>query len=123
MKNGAKAPGKWWLKNKYWKQYHAIIKKAVHRRKPLPTGEYEVHHIIPVSLGGKHFGMVPLSFEEHFHVHVELLPNIVVGANRQRKMVHAKWRFVTSLQHRGRITPKVYAEAKNDCNPKLSAND
>jgi hypothetical protein len=75
-----------YLENKYTKWYESITNKAKDRTLPMP---YEVHHIIPKSLGGSNRkdNLVKLTSHEHIICHI-LLTKMLTGANRA-KMIYA----------------------------------
>lgn len=56
----------------YVKRYNLLIERAQERI--CPDGYYEVHHIIPTSLGGSshQHNLVKLTLKEHRHAHMLL---------------------------------------------------
>lgn len=86
------------------------------KQKPNNTGYvyYEVHHIVPKSLGGnnKKANLVLLTAKEHFRCHY-LLIDFVVGNDRS-KMCNALWRMVhgNNGQRRELVDPETYEMLK-----------
>jgi hypothetical protein len=72
------------IKNKYYHWYYQIIDKA--RKRGIPEGYYERHHIIPKCMEGTNdwWNIVNLTFREHFLVHW-LLTKMTSG-DAKRKM-------------------------------------
>lgn len=75
------------IKNKYHAWYFNIIKKA--QLRSIPEKNYEVHHIVPRSLGGSNNSdnLVHLTLREHLIVHL-LLTKITSGEH-QTKMLYS----------------------------------
>ena len=75
---------------KYLITYYAIINRAIKRD---IDDVYEIHHIIPRSMGGsnKKENLVKLTPREHFICH-KILVKITEGDNR-KKMSYALWRM------------------------------
>lgn len=99
------------IENKYTKWYFNIVKK----NRYFLNGEYfEVHHIIPKSLGGLDdiTNKVSLTAREHFICHL-LLTKMVSGQD-QRKMIHAI-NLMRRLKKHVYITSKTYEIIKKLC--------
>lgn len=105
-----------YLDNKYTKLYYTIIQNATNR--PIQsTVYYEVHHIIPKSLGGDNssYNLVRLTAREHLICHL-LLTKMTEGTHRA-KMITAVWAMTNlsnSLQDRCKLTPRQYARVRED---------
>lgn len=99
--------------NKYYKWYNNII-AAARIRKELPD-YYELHHIVPRSLGGTdvYENLVNLSAREHFICHY-LLTKFTIG-NDYHKMVYAcqGMRRMSDYQDRY-INSRLYAVIKKE---------
>jgi hypothetical protein len=96
------------LENKYTSWYNNIVNNAKQREL---TGYYEIHHIIPKSLGGSNLkeNLVKLTAKEHFICHL-LLTKMYNGADKN-KMIHAAWAMTTlenTNQQRYKINSKTY---------------
>ena len=89
-----------YLQNKYSKCYFNIIERARARELEKP---YEVHHIVPRSIGGSNDSnnLVKLTPREHFIVHW-LLTKMLSNSPEQKKMFHAFSAFamISSNQNR-----------------------
>lgn len=87
--------------SKYYKLYNKLITRA--RSKTIYNEAYEVHHIIPKSLGGSNNpdNLVKLTFREHYICH-KLLTKFTAGVDKQ-KMVYALWMLTRSNKHHNRI--------------------
>lgn len=102
------------LENKYTSYYNNIINNAKTRSL---HGYYEVHHIIPKSLGGSNSkeNLVKLTAREHFICHL-LLTKMYEGSDKN-KMIHAAWAMATlenSNQQRYKITSKIYESLRRE---------
>lgn len=78
------------LGNKYTRWYNALMSRAKSRGETvIPTKYVELHHILPLSLGGtnENFNLVPLTAREHFLAHL-LLTKMTTGLAK-RKMSYA----------------------------------
>lgn len=105
------------LENKYTKYYLNIIENAKSHNRSKSNDYYELHHIIPKSLGGsnKKDNLILLTAKEHFICHL-LLPKMFekhsVGYN---KMLHAIILFKGSNEHQIRyFNSKLYENVKKD---------
>lgn len=80
----------------YRKIYLQIIYRAKYR--PIPKTYYEMHHILPRSLGGKDdkMNLVPLTAREHFICHWLLVKMYNKGSKERHKMLYAFWRMQSS---------------------------
>ena len=89
------------LNNRYKKFYDELI-ETCKARKAIKTDFYEIHHIVPRSLGGddSETNLVKLTPREHYHAHL-LLSKIYLGAE-QIKMVHAL-RMMSGLTRSKRV--------------------
>lgn len=102
------------LPNQYTEEYFQLIKTALEREID-PDIFYEVHHIIPKSIGGNNDAdnLVKLTPKEHFIAH-DLLTEMVEGANKA-KMTYAFWTManVRNLHQKYRYipTPEEYEKA------------
>lgn len=93
-----------YLSNKYTRWYNQIISNATNRGSP--NTYFEIHHIIPKSLGGTNqkSNLVKLTAREHFICH-RLLTKMVTG-EQQIKMIYAVWRMaVKGADFQDRYTP------------------
>ena len=97
--------------NRYTKMYEELI-ETCKNRKPLKTEFYEIHHIVPRSLGGTDdpSNLVKLTPREHFHAHL-LLAKISVGAG-QIKMIHALQMMSGINKNKNVINSRQYNTAK-----------
>jgi len=86
----------------YQKQYNNLIKKR--KNNILKDCYYEIHHILPKSLGGKENkeNLVKLTAREHWIAH-KLLSKIYGG-----KMNYALWRMCNSKKYDKIITSREY---------------
>lgn len=98
--------------NRYSKMYEELI-ETCKNRKPLKTDFYEVHHIIPRSLGGTDDAdnLVKLTPREHYHAHL-LLAKISVGSG-QIKMGQALRMMSGINKNKKIINSRQYNTAKN----------
>jgi len=90
----------------YNKLYSRFIESRPLRSKETESG-YEVHHILPVSLGGakyKKANLIKLTCREHFIAH-RILAKMYRG-NKKYKMIHALKRMCDPT--RFRITARTY---------------
>jgi hypothetical protein len=73
--------------SKYTKTYFKLIHNSLNR--PLPIDYFEMHHIVPKSLGGNDdkSNLVALTAREHFIAHI-LLTKMLIGPSKY-KMVRA----------------------------------
>src|SRR5882672_4149287 len=57
------------LNNKYKRWYYQIVNRA--RKRGVPEGYFEKHHVIPRCMGGKNdfWNIVNLTYREHYIVH------------------------------------------------------
>ena len=92
------------IKNKYFKVYYSIIN---HARSTNIMGLFEIHHIIPKSLGGSNDAdnLVKLTYRQHFICH-RLLTKMTTGKDKS-KMEYAMWRMVNSKHYV--ISSKLYS--------------
>ena len=110
--------------NKYVRWYDSIIQKAdsLHRKKY--AGQYyELHHIIPKSLGGSNDkdNLVLLTAKEHFICH-HLLTKFMINENKS-KMQFAFWNLLNGWgKHRTpfKITSRLYQTIKEDISKLIS---
>lgn len=82
------------IDNKYTKAYYSVVEKARSQVRKKGSGVYyELHHIVPRSLGGDNTkkNLVLLTSKEHYICHL-LLPKMLDGKNRV-KMVYAFFRM------------------------------
>jgi hypothetical protein len=82
------------LNNSFTDEYYSIINNAASQARIKQDGVYyEIHHIIPKSMGGTNdkSNLVALTAKEHYRVH-QLLVNMTTGKNRS-KMINAFWFF------------------------------
>jgi hypothetical protein len=85
------------MQNKYQKYYDSIINYR--KEQPVLNGYYEVHHIIPKSLGGSNNkdNLVTLTAREHLIVH-KLLKKITfilfgIESKQYKSMTYALWQM------------------------------
>lgn len=85
------------MQNKYQKYYDSIINRR--REQIISSGYYEMHHIIPKSLGGSNLNinLIALTAREHLVVH-KLLRKITLieyGSNSKqyKSMTYALWQM------------------------------
>jgi hypothetical protein len=71
-------------KNKYYRWYDAIIKKAVSENRTYDSSYHEYHHALPDCLGGKE--LVVLTFKEHYICHW-LLTKFSIGEAHYKMIV------------------------------------
>lgn len=99
--------------------YEKIYKDLVESRKLLDRNKkdgtyYEIHHILPKSLGGSNDkdNLVFLTAKEHFVAHL-LLTHFLKGKDRS-KMVYALWRLATSRSsvRKETFSSRTYETAK-----------
>jgi hypothetical protein len=100
------------LENKYTKYYNQIINSAKNR---IVKGYYEIHHIIPRSLGGNNLkeNLVKLTAREHFICHLLLTKMYIDDA--KNKMIYAAWAMATlenSNQKRYKINSRTYEQLR-----------
>lgn len=78
------------IENKYTRAYYTIINKAL--QDTSREGYYEIHHILPKSLGGSHepFNLVKLNAKEHYIAHL-LLTKMCIDSTHTNKMIYALW--------------------------------
>ncbi len=117
------------IENKYTKYYYAIIehgqsRNLLSRKKAKDElGYVELHHIIPISLGGSNNkeNTVYLTAKEHYICH-HLLTKMVTGVN-YHKMIKAAHCMVRSGTHQSRykITATVFARLRKDAATSHSA--
>lgn len=92
------------MQSKYYRIYCSIVLRAITRdfrpRYDNKIGEFERHHVLPMSLGGNrgYSNTVVLSTREHFIVH-QLLPKFVVSKDAIHKMKIAAFRLAN--KHKG----------------------
>lgn len=102
------------LNNKYKKWYDLIVKRAGNR---LLEGYYEIHHILPKSLGGNDLNnnLVKLTAREHFICHL-LLTKMVEGNNKYKMIKAAKIMSVghSTGQQRYKVTNRIYSLLKEN---------
>lgn len=103
------------MKTNIKKWYDTIVLFALSRS----IENYEIHHIIPKSLGGsdESFNLVKLSPKEHFVCH-HLLCKFTTGFAK-RKMSYALWMMTTNNNYTNRkLTAKMFSVARKhyvDC--------
>lgn len=88
------------INNKYKNWYYSIIDNA--RTRILEDATHtEIHHVIPLSLGGTNdkLNLVRLTVKEHVLVH-RLLTKFLIGVEKA-KMMHAYFRMITG--HQGKM--------------------
>jgi hypothetical protein len=98
------------IENKYSSWYFAIVK---HYQNDPPIEQYEVHHIIPKSLGGNNdtSNLVKLPCKAHFICH-HLLTKMTDGIANS-KMTYAYSLFIHTSKNRGiKVTASQYAKVK-----------
>ena len=80
--------------------------------RPLINGYTEVHHIIPISIGGTNdkSNLVALTAKEHFICHA-ILPNMVLDEHK-KKMNYAFWRMANATGKRYTPSSRIYELAK-----------
>ena len=105
-----------YLANKYSSWYYSIIQSAKFR-KIEKNLYFEIHHIIPKSLGGTNLAdnLVKLTPKEHYICH-RLLTKMTENLDR-RKMIYALWCMVNvknSFQKRYRVSARQYALIKQE---------
>lgn len=95
------------IKNKYFKLYYSIIN---HARQTNDIGLFEIHHIIPKSLGGLNDpnNLVKLTYRQHFICH-RLLTKMTTGKDKS-KMEYAMWRMVNTKHYI--INSKLYSHLR-----------
>lgn len=103
------------IKNKYYKAYKAIIKKAKCEDRVKGNGRYfESHHILPKSVYPQYRlnkrNLVLLTAKEHFVCHHVLTK--CVEDKHKPGMTLALWRMVHAEQHSQCITATVYSVIK-----------
>lgn len=95
------------IQNKYFKWYYDLVHKARNR---ILMNDYEVHHIIPKSLGGSDApeNLIRVTYYEHFICH-RMLVRFTEGLDKQ-KMTYALW----GMSHRSGqpLNAKSYAILK-----------
>ena len=114
------------IKNKYYYWYYSIINNAKLKNRKKGTIHYEVHHIIPTSLGGSNYkdNLVLLTGKEHCTCH-HLLTKFTVGKD-QSKMNYAWWGMVNAwgrAKSNVKITNRVYAKLKEAIAKQISENN
>lgn len=109
------------LENKYTKWYYSIIKTA---RVCVPECYTEVHHIVPVSLGGSNDtdNLVKLTAKQHFICHLLLTKMFKLGSFEYYKMLHAfcmmDWKVGNS--HMARYTSRIYIKQRQQFSEYMS---
>lgn len=100
------------LENRYSKIYERFITKC-RLRKGIKGDFYEVHHIVPKSIGGNNdrTNLIKLTPREHFFAH--LLLSKMYDGESQIKMAHALRMMSGISRAKKRITSKSYELAKN----------
>jgi hypothetical protein len=95
------------IENKYFKWYNNIIHSAQNR---LIESEYETHHIVPRSMGGKDVdeNLVRLTLKEHLVCHL-LLTKFTYGENRSKMLFAAN--MMTNF---GKYNSKSYSSLKKE---------
>lgn len=101
----------------YLKHYIKLIRKAEKRN--LETNYFEKHHVFPLSIFGKNFRVVKLTFREHFVAHL-LLSKIYTkryGINHQftRNMNMAIHRMIYSNEKKCVFSSHYYELARKAC--------
>lgn len=103
--------------NKYTTWYYSIIVKAKNQPRSRKQSYYEIHHIIPKSLGGTNNknNLVLLTPKEHFVVHL-LLTKMPISINHIRKMCHA-FTYLSSRKSAAakNYTSRLYAYHRLHC--------
>lgn len=104
--------------NKYLKIYVSLIEKAK-ARKADETVLYEIHHIMPRSLGGQdcNENLVNLTLREHFVAHL-ILVKLVTGEAKM-KMANAVWLMRGKITGR-KFTSKLYETIRKISNEEQS---
>jgi hypothetical protein len=100
-----------YLTNKYTKWYNNIILKAQTRVNDFDY--YEIHHILPKSLGGTNAvaNLVRLTAKEHFVCH-RLLAKMTIG-KAKLSMAYAVWQMTRpNNKNRYKCTAKTYEALK-----------
>jgi hypothetical protein len=100
------------LESRYSKLYEKFIKKC-RARKDIKGDFFEIHHIVPRSLGGNNDkdNLIKLTPREHFFAHL-LLSKMHSGEN-QIKMAHALRMMAGITKSKNHITSRSYDLAKN----------
>lgn len=104
----------------YEKIYRNIIDK---RKRDIPVGYSEMHHIIPRSLGGSDAAenLVRLTAREHFICHMLLVRMYTRGSQEWIKMVHAAMMMFTHSSNQQRyITSREYNSLRVDFSKVMS---
>ena len=91
------------LDNKYTKIYHQLMERGKNRHQL--NEEYEIHHILPLSLGGKKTrdNEVKLTLREHFIAHC-LLVKMCIKDRHKRSMAYAFHSMKNSRKGLVRVT-------------------
>lgn len=99
------------ISEKYKKLYEMFIAKCRVRR-DIRSDFFEIHHILPLCLGGddSEHNIIKLTPREHYFAHL-LLCKITVGTEHteMRKTVQ---RMASVLRYKSRVTSKNYEQAK-----------
>ena len=97
------------INNKYYSVYYTLINKALSRGITREAG-FEIHHIIPKSLGGSKdiSNLVKLTLREHFICHLCLIK--ITEGNAKHKMSFAANLMLS--EGVPRTTSKIYAMVK-----------
>ena len=102
------------------KQYDALIQSR--RKKGIPEGYVEKHHIIPKSFGGGNDqdNLISLTAREHFIAH-RLLAKIYPNSG----MTHAVWRMTCAnlTMKRFTVTSRVYEQLRKDHAYRVSTDE
>lgn len=109
------------INNKYTKWYNNIISAA--KSRTLIETYYEVHHIIPKSVGGDNspYNLVKLTAREHFICHL-LLPKMLNNPYKS-KMRFALWMLSNgrnSFQQRYKCNSRIYEIVKKEYSVAMS---
>lgn len=114
------------LINKYSNWYFSIIENA--KRENLIDGETEIHHIIPVSLGGgnEESNLVCLSIRKHFLCHW-LLTKMVGGSGKYKmyKALHkmSQGRILSTKQYEVARLANIRAMRENNPTKDIKVRD
>lgn len=112
------------IHNKYYNWYNSIVNSATAQCRQKGAGTYyELHHILPKSMGGtdEKSNLVLLTAKEHVVCH-HLLTKMTTGQDKS-KMLYAYWSLINGWgDHRKkhRITPRQYAKLKEEIAMQIS---
>jgi hypothetical protein len=103
------------IHNKYHKKYYQIVDRA--RQRSLPDHvKFEVHHVIPRSLGGSNDqdNLVKLTLKEHWICH-RLLVKFLDDPKALRKMYNAL--FMMAVKDYRTVNCRIYEQIKESIVP------